>query len=303
MLFYIMFLTGLILLFSTSFAAYAKRRTLKRSLKAIDDRNIFSEASAYLNSLISAAAGKDVPGGRVLAAGLISFAALFFVAGRVLTLPAALAASLLFVASPIIMLELKAEATRGKASREGLSMVSELYRQYRIHDRNIYEALEYTIDDSLSFPVCRRFLSKLLLRLRSAGNSRDISESLKQFSFALGTSWGNMLATCIRLSATKGTDVSEGLSDIVAQLKAAGRNAEKRRRMNSESVRMAVFLIPFMYVGSFFLSVGYLNLSPAKFFRNQFLTNEGIMFFLLLIIMFVFNLCAIRVVANKKIDY
>jgi len=73
--------------------------------------------------------------------------------------------------------------------------------------------------------------------------------------------------------------------------------------MNSESVRMAVFLIPFMYVGSFFLSVKYLNMSVSKFFRNQFLTREGLMFFLLLMIMFVFNLCAIRLVANKKIDY
>ena len=73
--------------------------------------------------------------------------------------------------------------------------------------------------------------------------------------------------------------------------------------MNSESVRMTVFLIPFMYIGSFFLSIGYLNMRPSKFLRNQFLTQEGILFFLLLIIMFVFNLCAIRVVANQKIDY
>ena len=303
MLFYLGLIAGLLLLFSGPFEAFFKRMTLRRSMKAAESEYFGSDAARYLNGLVFAATGKDVPGGRVLAALLCSFAFIFALVSRVLTLPAAALAAVMFTAAPILILEFRTEDERGKASREGLSMVSELYRQYRIHDRNIYEALNYTVDNSENFPVCRRILSRLLLRLRSAGGSRDIANGLKQFSFALGTSWGHMLTTCIKVSAVSGTDISEALSDIMEQLKAAEKNAEKRRRMNSESVRMALFLIPFMYIGSFFLSVGYLNLRPSKFFRNQFLTTEGMMFFLLLLIMFVFNLCALRLVANKKIDY
>jgi len=303
MLFYICFIAGLLLLFYDSFVSFAMRLSLRRSLKAPDERTLFSEASNYLSSLLFAATGREVSGGKLLTACLVSFAAVFALTSRALTLPVAAVAALLFVAVPIVMLMLRTETERGKASREGMSMVSELYRQYRIHDRNIYEALSFTIDNSAGFPVCRRILSKLLLRLRSAGGTRDINSSFEQFTFSLGTSWGHMLGTCIRLAAVSGTDVSAGLLDIVEQLKTAGKNAEKRKRMNSESVRMALFLIPFMYVGSFFLSVGYLNLSPSKFFRNQFITTEGLMFFLLILVMFVFNICAIRIVANKKIDY
>ena len=304
MLFYIMFIAGLLLVFIDVFTAYFTRMTLRRSLRTPGGGDsAFSGASDYLGSLILAATGKEVSGGKALVFCLVSFAAVFALASRALTLPVAAGAALLWVAVPIIMLALRTETERGKASREGLSMVSELYRQYRIHDRNIYEALSFAIDNSASFPVCRKLLSALLLRIRSAGGSRELDRGFEQFTFSLGTSWGHMLSTCIRISAVSGTDVSEGLLDIIEQLKAAGKNAEKRKRMNSESVRMALFLIPFMYVGSFFLSVGYLDMQPAKFFRNQFLTTEGLMFFLLLLVMFVFNICAIRIVTNKKIDY
>lgn len=303
MLFYFGLLAGHILLFGDVLEVLLKRLTLRRSLRAPDRDSFASEACVYLNSLMLTATGKDIPGGRALAALLCAFALMFALLSRVLTLPASAFASLMFAAAPVIILELRSENERGKASREGLSMVSELHREYRIRNRNIYEALSYTVDNSESFPVCRRLLTRLLLRLRSAGGSLDIAKGLRQFSFSLGTSWGHMLATCIRVAVSEGTDVGEGLADIIEQLKAAEKNAEKRKRMNSESVRMAVFLIPLMYVGSFFLSVNYLDMRPSKFFRNQFLTAEGLMFFLLLTIMFVFNLCAIRLVTNRKIDY
>ena len=215
----------------------------------------------------------------------------------------ALFAALMAASLPVMALVVRMESDRTKGSREGISFVSELYRQYRISNKNIYAAMEGTASSAGDFPVCKRHLYRLLLRLRSSGDPEEIKEYTDQFSFAMGTVWGHMLAVCIRMAARNGTDISAGLADITEQLKAANARAEERRRMNSESLRMTLFLIPLLYAGTVLLSVFYLDLAPGEYLRNQFGTAEGILFFLFIVFLLLLNLVILRAVSNTKIDY
>ena len=47
----------------------------------------------------------------------------------------------------------------------------------------------------------------------------------------------------IEISATRGTDVSLALIDVIEQLKTAKKMAEERKRLNGESMRMTVILV------------------------------------------------------------
>ena len=112
-----------------------------------------------------------------------------------------------------------------------------------------------------------------------------------------------MLASCIRLAAEKGSDISEGLSDISRQLSSAYKRSEERRRMNSEATRMTLFLVPLLYVGTVLMAVYYLGISPGQLLSNQFLSPEGLLFFLIGVFLFVINMAVLRALSNMKLDY
>ncbi len=217
--------------------------------------------------------------------------------------PAALLLSGAATSLPVLLLAVRLEIRRKKGSREGLPLVSELYRHYWTNHRNIYSAMEALLNGNGHYPVFRKLLYQLLLRLRATGNPLEIREAVDQFSFAAGTVWARMLGICIRLAAESGTDVSKGLQDISGQLSEANTRAEERSRMNSEAVRMTVFLIPALYVGTMTISVYYLGLEPQRLVRNQFATPEGILFFMVILFFFVVNLAVLELLRNQKLDY
>ena len=182
-------------------------------------------------------------------------------------------------------------------------MVTEFYRQYRMKNLNVYEALEATVSAEGDFPGCKKKLYKLLLKLRASAGRAEIRRSIDDFSFSLGTVWGKMFATCIDLSVERGDDVSEGLADIIDQLKTAGELAEDRKRLNGEAARMTLFLVPVLYVGTMLLAVYYLDVSPQRLFTNQFLTPEGMIFFMATVFLFVFNLILLKMIDNTRLDF
>ena len=112
-----------------------------------------------------------------------------------------------------------------------------------------------------------------------------------------------MLASCVRLSEQKHMDVSEGLADMVVQLKSASKRAEDRKRLNSEANRMTTFLVPLLYLGTILISISYLGLTPRKFINNQFFTPEGLLFFLVGLFLFIVNLAVLQLVSGAKLDY
>ncbi|MBQ4409685.1 MAG: hypothetical protein II831_03070 [Firmicutes bacterium] len=304
LLIYAVYFTGVFLFSEQGITAAIRSFSLRKRLKP-NDRGFLLDSGplAYLNRLLFTVFQKEVNGAAFFFGIVMVFFIAFVLGIRLFHPGTALFAALMAASLPVMALVVRMESDRTKGSREGISFVSELYRQYRINNKNIYAAMEGTAASTGDFPVCKRHLYRLLLRLRSSGDPDEIKEYTDQFSFAMGTVWGHMLAVCIRMAARSGTDVSAGLADISEQLKAANARAEERRRMNSESIRMTLFLIPLLYAGTVLLSVFYLDVAPGEYLRNQFGTAEGILFFLFIVFLLLLNLVILRAVSNTKIDY
>jgi len=277
----------------------ALRRRLKHSVRNVSRRKIFLLMDRYL----LAAGLQKIKGESFSGFMLLLFLSVFMTAQKRLVFLAALGVSLFAVSIPFLFLLVRIETGRTKGSAEGISMVTEFYRQYRMKNLNVLEALQSTVESDGSFPTCRRHLYSLLLRLRSEGDIQGIRRCTEDFSFALGTVWGRMFAVCVRLAAEQGADVSSGLADIVEQLRKANGMAEDRKRLNSEAARMTMFLVPVLYAGTMVLAVLYLNVPPGSLLRNQFCTSEGILFFSASVMLFFFNLLLLRLVGSTRMDY
>jgi hypothetical protein len=213
------------------------------------------------------------------------------------------AVALAFASLPYLFLRVRLERVRRVGSYEGESLVSTLLTQYWISGNNVEAAIENTIEKADGIPVTRNLLSALLIELRSTGRRERIAAAADAFSYGIGTNWGRMLAYNIRAAALTGRDISLAIEDILSQLREARALAEERKRINGESVRLVVFLIPLTYAGSFFVSVTLLGLSPARFVRNQFATAEGFGFFVAAAFLFFMNLVLIEVITNRKLDF
>jgi hypothetical protein len=208
-----------------------------------------------------------------------------------------------FASLPYLFLRVRLERLRRRGSYEGESLVSALLTHYWISGGNIFAAIEKTIEKAENIPVTRKLLAALLLELRSTGNRERISAAAAAFAYGIGTNWGRMLSYHIRAATLTGRDISLAIEDILSQLREARALAEERKRINGESVRLVVFLIPLSYAGSFFVSVTLLGLSPARFARNQFATAEGFGLFVAAVFLFFMNLVLIEVITNRKLDF
>lgn len=204
---------------------------------------------------------------------------------------------------PYLLLRVRVETIRRKSSYEGEKLISEILCQYRISGLNIYKTIEQVILVSDGTKITGKLLFKLLLELRNTGNSQVIKEATERFAYGINTSWSRMLANCIRISAESGTNVTLALEDIQIQLREARLLFEERKRLNSESARMVVFLAPVMYLGTIVLSINYLGIPFGKFIRNQFYTEQGFLLILLIIFLFLINLALIEIINNQRFDY
>ena len=301
---YILFILGLVLIFYPCFEALFRRFRLKRRLNAAR-RSLHKPGGimAFFEELLFSVFGKERLAGVFLFILAVLFLFVLLISVKSLSFPAAIGAALICSAFPVLVLYAKCENDRNKASREGISLISDLYRNYRISNKNIYEAMQLCVEGNGDYPICRKQMYKLLLRLREASGHEEVKDCIRLFSSSLGTLWGYMLASCIRLSAERGIDISAGLKDIADQLNDANKWAEQRKRLNGESARMGMILVPVLYAGSIFASSKYLGVSLHDFMNNQFFTSEGLLLFLSIVFLFIANIVFIQLVMNGRIDY
>lgn len=299
-LIYTIFLLGLAVLQTDNILTIAGRIRLRHRLALKPEE---SSLSKRCSALLSAAFGKKIDGMWLIMTGIIIYISVFLVAYRNFNLPASIMMALLCASCPFLLLYTRVQKLRNKGSREGLSLVTNIYRLYRINGLNMQEAIESALASQTEIPVCSKHLYLLLIRLRDAASTKDVKECCRQFAFALGTVWGRMLAICIETACVRGIDVSAGLEDIVEQLKTAKALDEERKRMNAEALRMTLFLVPVLYFGSLLLSVRYLGISFKRFVHNQLFTTEGLLFMIVNIILFIVNIITLSLISNKRVDY
>lgn len=301
---YMLLLLGLISLNFTSLCICYHRIRMQRRLAA--RKKEYEETvpgEDRLSQALWMALGRPLPakifltgiGGLFLTAFLASIRTLHFFGALLTALTAA--------AIPCLMLFVRLSGVRKKGSGEGEALISEFLRQYRISGGNIFETIEKVLAVKAELRVTGKLLFRLLLELRNTGNSQKIGRATEELASALNTNWGRMLARSIHLAADKGVDISLALEDILIQLRGARAAAEERKRMNSEAVRMAFFLVPFTYIATSVLAVFYLDITPAAFLANQFLTPEGLSFFVYILFFFMGNLALISLVSSQRFDF
>src|SRR5665647_1673006 len=204
---------------------------------------------------------------------------------------------------PVLILKIKIETIRRKSSYEGEKLIGNFLSQYRISGFNIYEAMEKVVENYKDTKVSNRLLIKLLLELRETGNPHQIEKACNSFAYAVNTNWGRMLSYNIALAAESGINISSAVEDILIQLREARTLVEERKRMNAEALRMLVYLVPCMYLGTVFLSVSVIDMSLRDFLHNQFFSSQGFTMLLAIIFMLLINIVIIESVNNQRFDY
>ncbi|HVI42188.1 MAG TPA: hypothetical protein VM577_16165 [Anaerovoracaceae bacterium] len=301
---YLIFLFGVWLNYSERMKCYwAKFRMhnrLKARRKALKPE---TRLEKHLRKVLSISLKKPMDPKAFIRYTLLVFLLILLAGIQTVSLASTFFTAALISSMPYLLLRVRVETIRRKSSYEGEKLISEFLCQYRISGLNIYKTIEQVILVSEGTKITGKLLFKLLLELRNTGNPQVIKEATERFAYGINTSWSRMLANCIRISAEGGTNVSLALEDIQIQLREARLLFEERKRLNSESARMIVFLAPVMYLGTIVMSVKYLGISFAKLLKNQFYTEQGFLLILLIVFLFLINLALIEMINNQRFDY
>jgi len=301
---YLLFLGGIWAVYGdrmkSDWAKIVMHNRLKARKRALKPE---SRMEAHIRKILSVSLKKPMEAKSFIRYTVLIFLLTLLVGVQNVSFASSVFMSLIMAATPYLLLRVRIESIRRKSSYEGEKLISEFLCQYRISDFNIYRTMELVILTSEGTKISGKLLFKLLLALRNTGSSLVIKEATERFAFGINTNWSRMLANCIRISAESGINVSLALEDILIQLREARALFEERKRLNSESARMVVFLAPFMYAGTMLLSVKYLGIPFGRLIRNQFYTEQGFLLLLLTAFLFLINLALIEIINNQRFDY
>ncbi|MDR1815494.1 MAG: hypothetical protein LBR00_02275 [Clostridiales Family XIII bacterium] len=258
---------------------------------------------AHLDRLLSVAMRRPLSPTAFLVLCIVLFFTCFICSAKSLPVGTSLVTGFAFAGLPYLTLRARLERLRRAGSYEGEKLLGAFLTNYLVTGGNIYETLERVVYACPHLKVTNALLRALLLTLRATGDPGRVREATERFSYGVGTGWAAMLAHVITSSALTGADMTAALEDILAQLREARVLAETRKRINGESVRMATYLTPALYVGSVFVSVCVMDLSPARFLHNQFFTGGGFAFFAVGLFLFLLNRVLLEVLTNRKLDF
>ncbi len=207
----------------------------------------------------------------------------------------------------IMLIFLKFQSIRKRGSFEGENLIVNFLNQYRMCHYNIYETLEKL---TLTKKEAKRkatgienLIKKLLLDIRNTGNKYEIKKATDEFANIIDTNWSRIFAYNLNLAVTEGWNITNAIEDILIQLRDARTLEEERNRLNSETVRIITYMIPILYILTVVMSLKFAGMTVKQFIKNQFITSEGFAFFIISIIVFLFNLILVELVTKRKFDY
>lgn len=302
MILVLLLVSGLSILFRHSFANLVSYMNARRRLKRrrAESTNAFMK---QLDLLVKATVSKKLTAEAVLMLSVILFIAALATGLRSVGFPYAPMAALIFALMPYPLMKIRLENMRRRNSYEGESFLAALLSSYRMSLGNIHEALERLTEDQNTPANCRRLLPEVIIGMRASGDPKALKKSAEGLSYAINTNWSRMTAYNIGMAAATGMDISLALENILSQLKEARALAEERKRLNSESVRLVIFMIPASYLGTLLLSVHYLGVDVKTLFRNQFFTPQGFMLITISLFLFILNVALLSAVHNKQFDF
>ncbi|MGP1569929.1 MAG: hypothetical protein ACTTH0_03320 [Eubacteriales bacterium] len=299
---YTCFLIGIILIYGKEFdwviQSIRMRRRLAVRAKKMDGAGKMREHLNYISSV-----SFDMKKDRLLFLILIIGAGSFVVGNMSFDINTALMFAMFLASTPYAVVRINFENLRKKTSFEGEALIVNFLNAYRISNFNVYEGLEGIIADGAQELKSKNLILKMILELRQSGSPQKIRQIINDFGNTVGTNWSRMFAYNVQLAAEKGIDVSLAVEDILLQLRDARKIYEERRRLNSEAMRIVVYLIPLLYMFTIVASVVFIGIEPEKLFRNQFFTKQGFSLFNVSALMFVMNLLVMECISKQKFDY
>lgn len=211
--------------------------------------------------------------------------------------------STLFSLLPYGYIRLKLSNIRIEGSYEAEALLSEIINQYKINYFNMIEAIDKSISFLDKSPYTQKLLFRLSLGLKEYRTEQDLEELLKRFAYGIDTEWIKMLSNNIYLSIEDGMNVTASLEDILKEIRQAKSSLEESKRLNTEGFAIAKFLSPLFYIISIYISVKYFNFSISKFFKYQIYTQLGFKFFVVILLLMVFNYVMIFMYKRRKFDF
>lgn len=204
--------------------------------------------------------------------------------------------------TPYIYLRLKLKQIRIEGSYEADILINELLNQYKLNNKNIYDAIDKTIYNLKEAPIMKKQLFLLSLKLKEYRKEDELEEILKDFVYAIGTEWIILLANNIFICITDNVDITVGLGDIQKEIKQAISDKEREKRINLESITIVRYLTPILYIVSIIMANKVFDISIWEFFNYQVNTKTGFNYFMIIIIMIIFNNNIILLLKKQQFD-
>ncbi|MDR0885377.1 MAG: hypothetical protein LBN22_03255 [Clostridiales Family XIII bacterium] len=310
---YLLIIVGMLVLMHKKIALFIKaiqnRRRLSRDTHAYasytlgEENSLLNKLRAHLGNMLFLVTHERLSITGFLAAMITIFFVIFLASVSHLEPLFSVLLATCFCTLPYLFMRMQLERIRRKASYEGENLMNVLLSNYFISGGNMPRAIEAIIASDVKIDVSRKVLRKMLLDLRTTGSPTYMRRICESIHTALGTNWSKMLAYNLWLSVSSGTDVTLALEDIMKQLREARILCEERKRLNSESVRMVMILMPLLYFGSVMIAVTHLGISLSGYIRNQFFSAEGFFMFFMSLFLYLMNIAILEVATGRKLDF
>lgn len=203
---------------------------------------------------------------------------------------------------PYLFLRLQLKQIRIEGSYEADILINEFLNQYKLNNGNIYDTIDETIVKIKEAPMMKRQLFIMALKLKEYRSLEDLDDIVENFVYSIGTEWIILLANNIYISITDNVDITSGLEDIQKEIKQAISDKEREKRINLESVSILKFLTPVLYILSIVLANAVFNISLKEFINYQLNTRTGFNYFMLIVIMTIFNSSILILLKKQKFD-
>ncbi len=300
----VMFTIGVILLITDDIKLWIRKIMLRRSLQSRKrkrrEQNWIEKHLEELFQLLPES--KRINPIIFAVCSLILGAIVLYVTAWTLSLGLSLLFSAVSGLVPYVILRIRCEIVRSKVSGEGSKMISILLSAYRMNGENISEALEFTAAQKEEIPETSPVLKQMVMRLRESENDLMIGRAIESFISSVNSNWAKMLGADIRLAYTEGAGISLALEEVLNQLREAEILMEERIRLNNESSRMTVFMIPIAFILTFFMAIKQLDIPLVQLIKNQFSDGASTTMFMIMMLLFIFNLAAGEIIKHKKLD-
>lgn len=224
-----------------------------------------------------------------------------FIVGKYYPIHERLVYSCAITSIPIVFLFLRLKKGQSEGSLEAESLINELYSQYKLHG-NIIEAIDNTLIHGTGINITRGYLFKLGIQLKEYKEVEELRIALKTFEFSIGTLWGKKLSNIIKNAVENGYDQSVALETLIKELEFGRKAYENHKRINSETITIIKFVVPFIYILGFVATVKLFGIPISDYIHNQFVQPMGLKLFMMIIILYSINLVSLYLIEHKKLD-